>query len=69
MLTFWHAASDGDMFQPMIDVDFAPAHPERLSFSSDGRLLACHLNDKSGGASRRFVRVLRWKSPTKPVLE
>jgi hypothetical protein len=46
----------------MIEVDFAPAYPERISFSSDGRLMACMLNDPSSPSVKRFVRVLKWRS-------
>jgi len=61
VLTLWHTASEEDLFQPLIDVDFSPAHPERIAFSSDGRLVACLLNDPTSG---RFVRVMKWRSET-----
>jgi WD40 repeat protein len=62
VLTLWHTASDVDLFQPMIDVDFSPAHPERIAFSSDGRLVACVLEDPTSRSARRFVRVMKWRS-------
>ncbi|HEV8067329.1 MAG TPA: hypothetical protein VGP76_06315 [Planctomycetaceae bacterium] len=46
----------------MIDVDFSPAFPERISFSSDGRLVACVLNDPTSPSAKRFVRVMKWRS-------
>jgi hypothetical protein len=49
----------------MIDVDFTPAHPEKMSFSSDGRLVACLLNDPTRQSGKRFVRVMKWRSETK----
>jgi WD40 repeat protein len=64
VLTLWHAANEEDLFQPMIDVDFYPAYPQRISFSSDGRLLACVLKDPSGASAKRFVRVMKWRSET-----
>jgi hypothetical protein len=48
----------------MFDVDFSPAYPERISFSSDGRFAACLLNDPSASSAKRFVRVFRWRSDT-----
>jgi eukaryotic-like serine/threonine-protein kinase len=62
VLTFWHAAQHEDLFQPMIDVDFSPAYPERISFSSDGSLAGCLLNDPSSTAAKRYVRVFKWRS-------
>jgi WD40 repeat protein len=64
VLTLWHAANEEDLFQPMIDVDFSPAYPQRISFSSDGRLMACVLKDPSSASSKRFVRVMKWRSET-----
>jgi WD40 repeat protein len=61
-LTLWHSATDEDLFQPLFAVDFSPAIPERISFSSDNRLLACVLNDPSSPSSKRFVRVMKWLS-------
>ncbi|HEV8070754.1 MAG TPA: serine/threonine-protein kinase [Planctomycetaceae bacterium] len=69
VLTLWHTASDVDLFQPMIDVDFSPAHPERISFSSDGRLVACVLDDPTSRSARRFVRVMKWRSETSSLPE
>lgn len=62
VLTFWHAARSEDLFQPMFDVDFSPASPERISFSSDGRLAACLLSDPNSSAPKRFVRMFKWRS-------
>jgi WD40 repeat protein len=62
VLTLWHTASEDDLFQPMIDVDFSPAHPERIAFSSDGRLVACLLSDSTSSSAMRFVRILKWRS-------
>jgi WD40 repeat protein len=64
VLTLWHTANDEDLFQPMFEVGFSPAYPERISFSSDGRLVACVLNDPSSTSARRFVRVMRWSAET-----
>jgi len=64
VLTLWHTASQEDLFQPMIDVDFSPAYPERISFSSDGRLMACVLNDPTSRSAKRFIRVMKWRSET-----
>jgi len=61
-LTLWHTATEEGLFQPMIDVDFSPAHPEKISFSSDGRLVACLLNDPTRQTAKRFVRVMKWRS-------
>jgi hypothetical protein len=61
MLILWHAADDVDLFQPMIEVDFSPAFPDRISFSSDGRLAACILNDPSGASPKRFIRIMKWR--------
>ncbi|HEV7998685.1 MAG TPA: serine/threonine-protein kinase [Planctomycetaceae bacterium] len=60
-LTLWHSATDEDLFQPLFAVDFSPAFPERISFSSDNRLLACVLNDPGSTSSKRFVRVMKWR--------
>jgi WD40 repeat protein/serine/threonine protein kinase len=62
VLTFWHAANEMDLFQPMIDVDFSPAHPERVTFSSDGSLVACVLSDLTSTSAQRFVRIMKWRS-------
>jgi WD40 repeat protein len=67
VLTLWHASSDVDLFQPMINVDFSPAHPERISFSSDGRLMACVLDDPTSRSAKRFVRIMKWRSETTPA--
>jgi WD40 repeat protein len=67
VVTFWHTASEEDLFQPMIDVDFSPAYPERISFSSDGRLMACVLNDPTDRLPKRFVRIMKWRSETTPA--
>jgi WD40 repeat protein/serine/threonine protein kinase len=64
VLTLWHTAIEDDLFQPLFDIDFSPAHPERVTFSSDGRLLACVLNDPTSSSAKRFVRVLKWRSET-----
>jgi hypothetical protein len=64
-----HTATEEDLFQPMIDVDFSPAHPERISFSSDGRLVACVLDDPTSRSARRFVRVMKWRSETSSLPE
>jgi WD40 repeat protein/serine/threonine protein kinase len=64
VLTLWHAADEADFFQPMIDVDFSPAYPEQISFSSDGRFLACVLNDPTRRSAKRFVRVMKWGPST-----
>jgi WD40 repeat protein/serine/threonine protein kinase len=66
VITLWHTASDVDLFQPMINVDFSPAHPERISFSSDGRLMACVLDDPTSRSAKRFVRIMKWRSKTTP---
>jgi hypothetical protein len=60
---FWHAANEDNLFQPLIEVDFSPASPERISFSSDGQLIACVLNDPTS-QPQRFVRVMKWRSET-----
>jgi WD40 repeat protein/serine/threonine protein kinase len=62
VLTLWHTATEENLFQPMIDVDFSPAFPERISFSSDGRLVACLLNDPTSHSAKRFIRVMKWRS-------
>jgi eukaryotic-like serine/threonine-protein kinase len=62
VLTFWHTAQSEDLFQPMFDVDFSPASPEKISFSSDGRLAACLLSDPNSDSAKRFVRVFKWRS-------
>jgi WD40 repeat protein/serine/threonine protein kinase len=64
VLTLWHTAGGEDLFQPLIDVDFSPANPERISFSSDGRLLACVLNDPTSRSAKRFIRVMKWRLET-----
>jgi eukaryotic-like serine/threonine-protein kinase len=64
VLTFWHTAQSEDLFQPLFDVDFSPAYPECVSFSSDGRFTACVLADPSATSAKRFVRVFRWQSDT-----
>jgi len=60
VLTFWHTATEEDLFQELFEIDFAPAYPERLSFSTDGRLLACLLNGAPGDSGRRFIRIMNW---------
>jgi eukaryotic-like serine/threonine-protein kinase len=62
VLTFWHTAQREDLFQPLFDVDFSPAYPERISFSSDGCLAGCLLKDPSGTSVKRYVRVFKWRS-------
>jgi eukaryotic-like serine/threonine-protein kinase len=62
VLTFWHTAEHEDRFQPMIDIDFSPAHPERISFSSDGRLAACLVDDRNSTSVKRSVHVFAWKT-------
>ncbi len=64
VLTFWHAAGENDLFQPLINVDFSPAYPERISFSSDGSLIASVLNDPTSRLPKRFVRIMKWQSET-----
>ncbi len=66
VLTFWHAAQHEDLFQPMIDVDFSPAYPERISFSSDGCFAGCLLNDPSSTSAKRFVRIFQWRFEANP---
>jgi hypothetical protein len=46
----------------MFDVDFSPAYAERISFSSDGCLAGCLLNDPSSTSAKRYVRVFKWRS-------
>jgi eukaryotic-like serine/threonine-protein kinase len=61
LLTLWHTANEEDLFQPMIEVDVAPAFPQRVSFSSDGRLVACVLKDPKSRSATRFIRVMKWR--------
>jgi hypothetical protein len=49
----------------MIDVDFSPAYPERISFSSDGCFAGCLLNDPSSASAKRYVRVFHWRFDAK----
>jgi WD40 repeat protein len=62
VLTLWHTAGGEDLFQPLIDVDLSPAYPEQISFSSDGRLMACVLNDPTSHSTKRFIRITKWRS-------
>jgi WD40 repeat protein len=66
VLTLWHTAKDEDLFLPMVEVDFSPAYPERISFSSDGQLMACVMNDPSSTPAERFVRIMKWRSESHP---
>jgi WD40 repeat protein/serine/threonine protein kinase len=68
VLTLWHTAKDVELFLPMVEVDFSPAYPERISFSSDGRLMACVLNDAKSTAAHRFVRIMKWQSESSAPL-
>jgi WD40 repeat protein/serine/threonine protein kinase len=62
MLTLWHTANEEALFQPLIDVDVAPAFPQRVSFSSDGRLVACVLNDPKSRSAKQFIRIMKWRA-------